>query len=75
MEVDLEEDHWVFDVLKKWVDGQLGAEVGPEGPVGIGGGGARSGNSEADCVVRSTEISQERIARGGVQIRQECFCG
>ena len=28
MEVDLEEDHWVFDVLKKWVDGQLGAEVG-----------------------------------------------
>ena len=75
MEKDLEEGDEVGDVLEEWVDGQRGAEVAPNVPMVAGGAGARSGNAEADGVLSSAEISQERRWGGGVQMRQERSCG
>ena len=37
---DLEETDGVFDVGHKGIDGQGEAEIGPDGPVAIGSGGA-----------------------------------
>ena len=71
----MEEGDGVGDVLEEWVDGQSGAEVGPEGPMRVGGAGARSGNAEVDGVVSSAEVSHERSSGGGVQMRQERVCG
>ena len=70
MEKDLEEGDGVGDILEEWVDGQRGAEVGPEGPMQAGGAGVRSGNAEADGVVSSAEISHERSSGGGLCINR-----
>ena len=71
VEEDLKELDRIIDVLEERVDGQFSAEVGPNAPVVVGGGGMRSGDSETDGVFSSMEVSQEVIASGGVQRRQE----
>ena len=75
LQENLQDWDGVGDVLEEWVDGQRGAEVGPAMPVGIGGCGTGSGNSEANGMLSSAEVIQERRGGGGVQRRQECFCG
>ena len=75
MQEDLKDLDGVGNVFEERVDGQVGAETVPDTPMAVGGAGSRSGNSETDCVLSSTEVTQERSSCGTVHRRQECFCG
>ena len=75
MKEDLKEDNWIGDVLEERIDGQLGAERGPVGPVGVGGAGAARSDSKGCRVLRSAPIIKERSLGGGVQRCQDRCCG
>ena len=72
---DLKDRNWVGDVLKERVDGQVGAKVSPEFPVGVGGDGATRRDAKVGGLLRRAEITEEIVEGGGVQRCQDLVWG